>query len=111
MDLKATGMAKRGLAKAVHTPKVTCVGCTPFGGGIVRQPLFVQIRMNKGLPQRDPIRKEVILGLCILSLAYNCRGVKKFTFPFCTLFGTEKSGAGIGGRDMAASIPSPVIGV
>ena len=33
------------------------------------------------------------------------------TFPFRTFFGAKIFGAGMGGRDMATLIPSPMIGV
>jgi hypothetical protein len=33
------------------------------------------------------------------------------TFPVCPFFGARISGAGMGGRDIASSIPSPRMGV
>ena len=67
--------------------------------------------MDPGFPPRDPIREEVILGLCILFLACSHKDVSLHTFPFLPLFGAKISGAGMGGRDMAALIHSPAIGV
>lgn len=67
--------------------------------------------MDPGLPQRDPIREEVILGLYTLFLACSHEDISFHTFPFLPLFGAKISGAGMGGRDMAALIPSPAIGV
>jgi len=52
----ATGMAKEGLAKAVHTPKPAPVGVTLSTRGVIRKTLLVEIFMYKGIPQGNPVR-------------------------------------------------------
>lgn len=72
---------------------------------------LVKIIVDKGLPQRDPIRKVPVLGLYILFSACDYRNISFHTFPGRILFGAKNSGAGMGGRDIATLIPSSVIGV
>ena len=67
--------------------------------------------MNEGLPQRDPISQEIILGLYMLFSVGDYNDILYHTFPFTFLFGARISGAGMGGRIIAASIPLPVVGV
>lgn len=111
MGLKATGMAKENLAEAVHAPEFPCFGCTLFAGVVIREALLVKIIVDECLPQGDPTRKDVVLGLYILFLVRNHKGTLDHTFPLGPLFGARISGAGIGGRDIAASIPLLPIGV
>jgi hypothetical protein len=71
---------------------------------------LVKIFPNEGLPQRDPIREEFILALSIV-VNFTQKNISFHTFPLLCLFGARISGAGMGGRVMAALIPSPAIGV
>jgi len=60
--------------------------------------------MDKSFPQRDPLRKEVILSLYTLLLVSSQEDLYLHTFPLLSLLGARISGAGMGGRDNAALI-------
>lgn len=68
-------MAKERLAKAVQTPKFSCFVFAIFAGGVFREALLIKIIVDECLPQGNPIRKEVVLGLYILFLACNYKGI------------------------------------
>ena len=56
VSFDAAGMTKEGLAKAVHAPEFALVGETLSARGVIRKTLLVEIFMDKGLPQGDPVR-------------------------------------------------------
>ena len=67
---KAAGVAEERLAKAFHTSELAWFGCAMPTRGVVGQAFTVKIFVGEDLPQRDPIRKEVILSLYTLLSVY-----------------------------------------
>ena len=73
MGCKAAGVAKERLAKAVCALELAWFGFAVPTRVVLGQALMVKVLVDEGLPQRDPIRKEVILGLYTLFSVYNHR--------------------------------------
>lgn len=55
VNLQATRMTEGSLAKAVHTPKLACVGEALPARAIIGWGLLFEIFIDEGFPQGDPV--------------------------------------------------------